>query len=385
MFFYVTVYTGNYVYKNGALQYFSTPEGYATPNGTGYRYVYNYKDHLGNTRLSYTKNDAGTPEIVEESNYYPFGLTHKGYNSSVSSLGNSTAQLLKFGGKEQQDELGLNTYDFGARFYDPAVGRWFTPDALAEKYYSTSPYTYALNNPVIYIDPDGNAVEMCCEGLQGFLAGMVDNTFGTNLRSRGNTQAFRNGVSTANGTSLAISTILLVDGAGSTVAGTGGLVASGAVASTGVGAPVGGIGAAASGGLLAKGAAELTVGGIIMSNTISNMKADTENGNGSSSSNNKNSESSTSKKIEDLKESSTPGDDTKGKTTNFDRKGGMDDANKVFDDLNPTDVKDIPNGRRGVLDNGNKINVRSNSSDKRPTVEIQDGKKKTKFRFGEKQ
>ncbi len=64
-------------------------------------------------------------------------------------------------------------------FMDPAVGRWFTPDALAEKYYSTSPYTYALNNPVIYIDPDGNAVEMCCEGLQGFLAGMVDNTFGT--------------------------------------------------------------------------------------------------------------------------------------------------------------------------------------------------------------
>lgn len=123
----------------------------------------------------------------------------------------------------------------------------------------------------------------------------------------------------------------------------------------------------------------------MMANTISNMQEDTQSGNSNSSSNNKSSESSTSQKIEDLKESSTPGDDTKGRTTNFDREGGMDEANKVFDDLNPTDVKDIPNGRTGVLDNGNKINVRSNSSDKRPTVEIQNGKKKTKFRFGEKQ
>jgi len=125
---------------------------------------------------------------------------------------------------------------------------------------------------------------MCCERLQGFLAGMVDNTFGTNLRSGGNTSEFSTGVKQANGASLAIASILLVDGAISTTAGGGGLVASGAVASTGVGAPVGGIGAAASGGLLAKGAAELTVGGIMMANTISNMKDDASSSNNSSSS-----------------------------------------------------------------------------------------------------
>ncbi|WP_420834735.1 RHS repeat-associated core domain-containing protein [Aquimarina longa] len=117
--------------------------------------MYNYKDHLGNTRLSYTKNDAGTLEIVEESNYYPFGLTHKGYNSSVSSLGNSTAQLLKFGGKEQQDELGLDWIDITARNYDPALGRWMNLDPLAENMRRHSPYNYAFDNPIYYIDPDG--------------------------------------------------------------------------------------------------------------------------------------------------------------------------------------------------------------------------------------
>lgn len=56
-------------------------------------------------------------------------------------------------------------YDYGARFYDPAVGRWFTPDAMAEKYYDQSIYTYTLNNPILFVDPDGNQVAMCCEDL----------------------------------------------------------------------------------------------------------------------------------------------------------------------------------------------------------------------------
>ncbi len=152
-----TEYAGNYVYKNAEIQFMSTTEGYATPEGSSYRYVYQYKDHLGNVRLSYTKNDTGTLEIIEESNYYPFGLTHKGYNGAVSSLGNSTAQLLKFGGKEEQNELGLGWIDITARNYDPALGRWMNLDPLAEQMRRHSPYNYAFNNPIFFIDPDGMA------------------------------------------------------------------------------------------------------------------------------------------------------------------------------------------------------------------------------------
>jgi len=65
----------------------------------------------------------------------------------------------KFGGKEYQDEFDINFYDFGARNYDPALGRWMNVDPLAEKYYGVSLYTYVFNNPVQLLDPDGMRVE----------------------------------------------------------------------------------------------------------------------------------------------------------------------------------------------------------------------------------
>ncbi|OHT44971.1 DUF6443 domain-containing protein [Flavobacterium tructae] len=142
-----TDYLGGYQYDNSVLKFFPTVEGYVEPSAGSYKYIYQYKDHLGNVRLSYDKTLA----IKEENNYYPFGLKHEGYNNVKTGVENK----FKYNSKELQDELGLNLYDYGARNYDPAVGRWMNIDPLAEKSRRFNPYTYALNNPVYFIDPDG--------------------------------------------------------------------------------------------------------------------------------------------------------------------------------------------------------------------------------------
>jgi RHS repeat-associated protein len=97
-----------------------------------------------------------TIDLITEDNYYPFGLKHSGYNTVITST--NPAQKYKYNGKELQDELGLNLYDYGARNYDPALGRWMNIDPLAEISRRWSPYNYAYDNPVFFIDPDGMEV-----------------------------------------------------------------------------------------------------------------------------------------------------------------------------------------------------------------------------------
>lgn len=108
-----------------------------------YDYEYHLKDHLGNVRESFM---AGSYSTVKEKNfYYPFGLTVR-----LITPGDPNKYL--YNGKEYENAHDLNWYHYGARFYDPALGRWHTMDPADEFH---SPYCYVGNNPVMYIDPDG--------------------------------------------------------------------------------------------------------------------------------------------------------------------------------------------------------------------------------------
>ncbi|QRA42056.1 DUF6443 domain-containing protein [Chryseobacterium cucumeris] len=140
-----TDYLDGFQYTNSVLKFFPTSEGYFNVE-TG-KYVYNYTDHLGNVRLSYAKNGAGT-EIIEESNYYPFGLKHEGYNGLVGN----PAYKYKYQGQELQ-ETGF--YNFKWRNYMPDVGRFFNIDPLAEKFTYNSTYAFQENKLGMGVELEG--------------------------------------------------------------------------------------------------------------------------------------------------------------------------------------------------------------------------------------
>ncbi|WP_317207798.1 RHS repeat-associated core domain-containing protein [Chryseobacterium sp. MEBOG06] len=112
------------------------------------KYIYQYKDHLGNARVSFAKDKTSVLEITDINNYYAFGMNHIG---GVKGLLGGYMNY-KYNGKELQ-ETGM--YDYGARMYMPDIGRWGVVDPLSEKGHNFSPYNYAINNPVRFIDPDG--------------------------------------------------------------------------------------------------------------------------------------------------------------------------------------------------------------------------------------
>ncbi len=156
----ITNYAGNYIYENDELQFFNHPESYATPVNaadydSGFYYVYQYKDHLGNIRLSY-KDNNGNLEIVEENNYYPFGLEHKGYNNVVNGTENN---YKTFQGQELEKELGKNTYAYQWRDYDPAIGRFNKIDRFSEKHVDASSYSFTANNPIAFREIAGDSIK----------------------------------------------------------------------------------------------------------------------------------------------------------------------------------------------------------------------------------
>ena len=140
-------YCGNVIYEGGNLSKILTEEGYITLSGSTPTYHYYLKDHQGNNRVVTYWN--GSKWFVEQVNhYYPFG----GVFLEGTAVSN---QAYKYNGKELDRMHGLDWYDYGARMYDVALGRFTTMDPMAEKYYSTSPYVYCINNPIRLIDPNG--------------------------------------------------------------------------------------------------------------------------------------------------------------------------------------------------------------------------------------
>ena len=156
-------------------------------SGTIPTYHYDIQDHLGNNRVVF--NQSGT---VEQANhYYPFGMT---FGEGTENSDNR----YKYNGKELDRMHGLDLYDYGARHYDAAIGRWGVIDPLAEKYYSVSPYVYCANNPIRFVDPDGTDVYLFIwasyDGRVGHAGIAVDNYRTEKVKDRnGNIVVDKNG------------------------------------------------------------------------------------------------------------------------------------------------------------------------------------------------
>jgi len=133
-----------------SVRYASTQYGYSsrwpklTITYTEMQEAYYLKDHLGNIRVTLD----GSGDVITTDDYYPFGMQMPGrsYNIAINS------DIYKFSGKELDEENGLDWYYFGARYYDPKIGRWFVPDVLGQDH---SIYIYCGNNPISRKDPTG--------------------------------------------------------------------------------------------------------------------------------------------------------------------------------------------------------------------------------------
>ena len=145
---------GRLTLKNGRIDKYQFEEGYCRAgrySDTDDTFIFYYydRDHLGNIRQVLK---AKTGSVVQSMNYYPFGAQF------CDGSTDSNVQSHRYNGKEFDKMHGLNTYDYGARQYNPVTAHWDRVDPLCEEYYSMSPYNYCGNNPIRFIDVDGRKI-----------------------------------------------------------------------------------------------------------------------------------------------------------------------------------------------------------------------------------
>jgi len=146
------------VFKNGQPYQVSVPDGRAIFESGVWKLEFDYKDHLGNTRVSFKEGSSGVVQTAR-TDFDPWGVRLNG-----TGIVNAYQNRWELQGHEKESTFNLNRINFGARVYNPTIGRFDRPDRYSEKYTSLSTYQYAANNPLRYVDINGDSLWITHKG-----------------------------------------------------------------------------------------------------------------------------------------------------------------------------------------------------------------------------